>query len=159
MFSVLRRQLNSPFVQHCRSITQEATRSSSIASSVPPSRSTRSYFVPRNTRSNLPVYSDIRNGGTRQLVLIRNVEGDISVRLVWRLFRLPSRFMMISASETRKRAVPVFVSYRFIWSTQDEASNQSFKTHRYFWGKLEKWGHGMAQKEGLLDDMICIHFI
>ncbi|KAI0035743.1 mitochondrial large subunit ribosomal protein-domain-containing protein [Vararia minispora EC-137] len=35
------------------------------------------YFVPRNSRGSLPVYSDIRNGGTRHLVLIRNVQGDI----------------------------------------------------------------------------------
>ncbi|KAG6869092.1 hypothetical protein C0993_003412 [Termitomyces sp. T159_Od127] len=27
------------------------------------------YFVPRNSRGNLPVYTDVRNGGTRYLVL------------------------------------------------------------------------------------------
>ncbi|CAA7267920.1 unnamed protein product [Cyclocybe aegerita] len=36
------------------------------------------YFVPRNTRGNLPVYTDVRNGGGRQLVLVRNVEGNVS---------------------------------------------------------------------------------
>ncbi|KAF8636508.1 hypothetical protein AX17_003322 [Amanita inopinata Kibby_2008] len=34
------------------------------------------YFVPRNNRGHLPVYTDIRNGGTRYLVLIRNVDGN-----------------------------------------------------------------------------------
>ncbi|RDB21170.1 54S ribosomal protein img2, mitochondrial [Hypsizygus marmoreus] len=34
------------------------------------------YYVPRNTRGNLPVYTDVRNGGTRYLVLIRNVDGN-----------------------------------------------------------------------------------
>jgi len=36
------------------------------------------YFLARNTRGSLPVYTDIRNGGTRYLVLIRNVEGDVN---------------------------------------------------------------------------------
>ncbi|KAI0637094.1 mitochondrial large subunit ribosomal protein-domain-containing protein [Trametes polyzona] len=35
------------------------------------------YRVRRNTRGSIPVYSDIRNGGTRYLVLIRNVEGNV----------------------------------------------------------------------------------
>jgi len=33
------------------------------------------YFVPRNTRGSLPVYTDIRNSN-RYLTLIRNVEGS-----------------------------------------------------------------------------------
>ena len=37
------------------------------------------YFVPRNTRGSLPIYSDIRNGGTRYLISVRNVEGNIKV--------------------------------------------------------------------------------
>lgn len=37
------------------------------------------YFIPRNSRGSLPVYSDIRNGGTRYLNLIRNVDGDVNV--------------------------------------------------------------------------------
>ncbi|EGN96064.1 hypothetical protein SERLA73DRAFT_185583 [Serpula lacrymans var. lacrymans S7.3] len=36
------------------------------------------YFVRRNSRASLPVYTDIRNGGTRHLVLIRNVHGNIN---------------------------------------------------------------------------------
>ncbi|KAI0256469.1 ribosomal protein L49/IMG2, partial [Lactifluus subvellereus] len=35
------------------------------------------YFVPRNSRGSLPVYSDVRNGGTRYLISVRNVEGSI----------------------------------------------------------------------------------
>ncbi|KAF9453291.1 hypothetical protein P691DRAFT_625648, partial [Macrolepiota fuliginosa MF-IS2] len=34
------------------------------------------YFVPRNSNSNLPVYTDIRNNGTRYLISIRNVDGQ-----------------------------------------------------------------------------------
>ncbi|KAH9946212.1 mitochondrial large subunit ribosomal protein-domain-containing protein [Epithele typhae] len=36
------------------------------------------YFVRRNTHGAVPVYTDIRNGGTRYLVLISHVEGNRS---------------------------------------------------------------------------------
>ncbi len=39
------------------------------------------YLVRRNTKGSIPVYTDIRNGGTKYLVLIRNVEGNVNVRL------------------------------------------------------------------------------
>lgn len=35
------------------------------------------YSVPRNSRGSLPIYSDVRNGGTRYLISVRNVEGNI----------------------------------------------------------------------------------
>ncbi|KAH9842841.1 ribosomal protein L49/IMG2 [Rhodofomes roseus] len=34
------------------------------------------YRIPRNSRGSLPVYTDIRNAGTRHLTLIRNIEGN-----------------------------------------------------------------------------------
>jgi large subunit ribosomal protein L49 len=37
------------------------------------------YAVPRNSNGNLPVYSDIRNGGSRYMVLVRNIDGDVKV--------------------------------------------------------------------------------
>lgn len=37
------------------------------------------YFVRRNSRGSLPVYSDIRNGATRYQVQIRNVDGHVDV--------------------------------------------------------------------------------
>ncbi|KAI0063479.1 hypothetical protein BV25DRAFT_435544 [Artomyces pyxidatus] len=51
-----------PCQHRCLSTSQEAPR-------LP-------YFIPRNSRGSLPVYSDIRNGGTRYLISVRNVEGD-----------------------------------------------------------------------------------
>ncbi|TBU32364.1 mitochondrial large subunit ribosomal protein-domain-containing protein [Dichomitus squalens] len=47
----------------------------------PPQRATSPanqlpYLVRRNTKGSIPVYTDIRNGGTRYLVLIRNVQGN-----------------------------------------------------------------------------------
>lgn len=38
------------------------------------------YRVRRNSHGSVPVYTDIRNGGTRYLVQIRNVEGNVDVR-------------------------------------------------------------------------------
>lgn len=38
------------------------------------------YALVRNSRGSLPVYSDIRNAGTRYQVQIRNVLGDANVR-------------------------------------------------------------------------------
>jgi hypothetical protein len=38
------------------------------------------YFIQRNSRGSIPVYTDVRNAGTRYLVLIRNVEGNVNVR-------------------------------------------------------------------------------
>ena len=37
------------------------------------------YFIPRNSRGSLPIYSDVRNGGTRYLISVRKVEGNIKV--------------------------------------------------------------------------------
>ena len=51
----------------------------SDATSCPASSSQHPYLVPRNSRGTLPVYSDVRNGGTRYLISIRNVEGNIKV--------------------------------------------------------------------------------
>ncbi|KAN0124075.1 hypothetical protein V8E52_002565 [Russula decolorans] len=49
----------------------------SDATSSPASSSHHPYLVPRNSRGTLPVYSDARNGGSRYLISIRNVEGNI----------------------------------------------------------------------------------
>jgi len=36
------------------------------------------YFIQRNSRGSIPVYTDVRNAGSRYLVLIRNVEGNVN---------------------------------------------------------------------------------
>jgi len=82
MLIQLRRQFNFQTVkrQAGRLLTGSASQSTSPTIPFPPSGSRKPYYVPRNNRGNLPVYSDIKNAGGRYLVLIRNVEGDISVR-------------------------------------------------------------------------------
>ncbi|KAK0228144.1 hypothetical protein IW262DRAFT_582170 [Armillaria fumosa] len=69
---------------HCHLIhfhvTSHVTRLSPFLAMLPSCKSTASllYHIARNSRGSLPVYSDIRNGGTRHLVLIRNVDGNLS---------------------------------------------------------------------------------
>ncbi|RPD66007.1 hypothetical protein L226DRAFT_566489 [Lentinus tigrinus ALCF2SS1-7] len=70
LFSLVRPALASPFRQ-ARLYSQLAQHAPS-----PTSQSTLPYLVRRNARGSIPVYTDIRNGGTRYLVLIRNVEGN-----------------------------------------------------------------------------------
>ena len=41
------------------------------------------YFVARNTRGNLPVYSDVRNAGLRYLIHIRHVDGNAKVSVAF----------------------------------------------------------------------------
>ena len=63
-----------------RSITLPGIRNlAQVAVSTTPAQQLHPYFIPRNTRGNLPVYTDIRNGGTRYLVLLRNVDGNVNV--------------------------------------------------------------------------------
>lgn len=38
--------------------------------------STPAYTIARTVNKGLPVYSDIKNGGTRYLTIIRRIEGD-----------------------------------------------------------------------------------
>ncbi|KAK7440190.1 hypothetical protein VKT23_017133 [Stygiomarasmius scandens] len=50
--------------------------SSLVRTASAPLRTSYPYFVPRNSNGSLPVYTDIRNAGTRYLVLLRNIDGD-----------------------------------------------------------------------------------
>ncbi|BGP53279.1 hypothetical protein JCM8202_002604 [Rhodotorula sphaerocarpa] len=48
-------------------------------SSVPPASETAPpYFVPRTAGGELPVYSDIRNGGSRVTTIVRKTRGDLA---------------------------------------------------------------------------------
>ncbi|KAI0721643.1 mitochondrial large subunit ribosomal protein-domain-containing protein [Cerioporus squamosus] len=68
LFSLVRPVFATPLRQ-ARLYSQVAQHATSPTSTLP-------YLVRRNTRGSIPVYTDIRNGGTRYLVLIRNVEGN-----------------------------------------------------------------------------------
>ena len=91
MLSLIHRQLKPRITWQRRFLTQGLLpgQSSStpppmllvLNASVPKNLNEKAYYVPRNSRGNLPVYSDIKNAGSRPLVHIRNVEGNISVRL------------------------------------------------------------------------------
>ncbi|KAI0336401.1 hypothetical protein GY45DRAFT_1238299 [Cubamyces sp. BRFM 1775] len=58
-------------------ILRPASHSRLFATQPAATKSSLPYRVRRNTRGSIPVYTDIRNGGTRYLVLIRNVEGSV----------------------------------------------------------------------------------
>ena len=49
---------------------------SAVLLSTPPNPA---YFVPRNSRGNLPVYTDVRNNGGRFFVLVCNIDGNAEV--------------------------------------------------------------------------------
>jgi len=68
--SSIRRLVALP--QQVRCFSQVVAESNSEAKKLP-------YFIPRNTRGNVPVYSDVRNNGTRYLLYLRNVEGNTTV--------------------------------------------------------------------------------
>ncbi|KAI0928841.1 hypothetical protein AcW1_005961 [Taiwanofungus camphoratus] len=71
-------QLLSRPARQARAYSQTATRPNpTLPPHTRPSASHHPYYVPRNTRGSMPVYTDIRNGGTRHLTLIRNIEGNI----------------------------------------------------------------------------------
>jgi len=55
------------------------TRSLSQTSAVLSTPPKPAYFVPRNSRGNLPVYTDVRNNGDRHFVIVRNVDGSAEV--------------------------------------------------------------------------------
>jgi len=73
------------FIQRVRGFTHSSVARDAAAPSAPQ----LPYFVQRNSRGSIPVYTDIRNAGTRYLVLIRNVEGNANVRPILPHF-LPS---------------------------------------------------------------------
>ncbi|KAI0273792.1 hypothetical protein BC834DRAFT_855636 [Gloeopeniophorella convolvens] len=61
--------LPKPAVLHSRFV---ASTAATAATSPPP----LPYFVPRNSRGSLPVYTDVRNGGSQYLISVRNVQGN-----------------------------------------------------------------------------------
>ncbi|KDQ60649.1 hypothetical protein JAAARDRAFT_31619 [Jaapia argillacea MUCL 33604] len=63
-----------------RRITSQAPywRYYSQAASTQPALVRYPYFVSRNSRGSLPVYSDIRNGGGRYFIIVKDVDGDLN---------------------------------------------------------------------------------
>ncbi|GAA5861880.1 hypothetical protein JCM1840_006862 [Sporobolomyces johnsonii] len=57
--------------------TSSAPSTAAPATSPAPSEAALRYFVPRSRFGELPVYADIRNGGSRYLTVVRKVQGDL----------------------------------------------------------------------------------
>ncbi|KAI0831172.1 hypothetical protein BC628DRAFT_1415713 [Trametes gibbosa] len=68
--SLIPRRL-APVARHAR------LYSAQLSAPSPATAATLPYRVLRNSRGSIPVFTDIRNGGTRYQVLIRNVEGNV----------------------------------------------------------------------------------
>lgn len=110
----------SPSQDNSQSQSQSPTRSpiSGEGSSAPWSRQMRQdlvdatasqkktaiqypYFVPRNSNGAVPVYSDFKNQKSRNLTLIRNIEGNVNVRttLSWLETRLTTVILIQALKE------------------------------------------------------------
>ncbi|EJD44123.1 hypothetical protein AURDEDRAFT_65688 [Auricularia subglabra TFB-10046 SS5] len=66
------------------------------------------FFLSRNSRGSLPVYSDFKNNGTKYLVEIRNVEGDadaLATQLKDSLFADAERKRRLKVQVIRSRHV------------------------------------------------------
>ncbi|KAH9854102.1 hypothetical protein C2E23DRAFT_884208 [Lenzites betulinus] len=71
MLRSLAPRLAAPVTRQTRLYSAQLSAASPATSAALP------YRVLRNSRGSIPVYTDIRNGGTRYQVLIRNVEGNV----------------------------------------------------------------------------------
>ncbi|KAJ1960697.1 mitochondrial 54S ribosomal protein img2 [Dipsacomyces acuminosporus] len=60
-----------------RAFESTSAGTANSASTQAPELVTYPYFVQRTRFQSLPVYTDIKNGGTRKLTLVRRIEGDI----------------------------------------------------------------------------------
>lgn len=69
MLGLLRKDLVPQLAGATRYLSQTSTSTSQKPA----------YFVPRNSRGNLPVYTDIRNNGARYFVLVRSIDGNAEV--------------------------------------------------------------------------------
>ncbi|GAA5991617.1 hypothetical protein JCM10908_005791 [Rhodotorula pacifica] len=58
--------------------SQTAAEASSLSATPPTSETAPPYFVPRTAGGELPVYSDVRNGGSRVYTIVRKTRGDLN---------------------------------------------------------------------------------
>ncbi|KAF8503780.1 hypothetical protein F5888DRAFT_1606227 [Russula emetica] len=93
-----------PFSFANRLIRPRLLASDATSSPPPSSHSQLPYLVPRNSRGYLPVYSKVRYGGTRHLISIRNVEGNIKA-LADELLRDLSDPKLIGSTPTNARII------------------------------------------------------
>lgn len=71
------------------------------------------YFVSRTANNSLPVYTDIRNGRTRHLTIIRRIEGNVDVCIKFPLAYLFERiFNRVIAFTPLPSPNPLFLNTR-----------------------------------------------
>ncbi|PPQ78539.1 hypothetical protein CVT25_011811 [Psilocybe cyanescens] len=81
MLSLARRRVASQLTRTNanRTFSEAATANELVSTSSTTPPLSLPYYVPRNTRGNLPVYTDVRNAGGRYMILVRNIEGNAGV--------------------------------------------------------------------------------
>ncbi len=57
------------------------------------------YFVARTQMKELPVYIDIKNGGTRILTEISRIEGDVEVTSIYLMYNILLMHLLIIVSK------------------------------------------------------------
>jgi hypothetical protein len=108
------------------------------------------YAVARSSNGELPVYTDIRTGRTRYLVIVKNVSGDINVR--WLPPDLVSRLLLTFLAQTglSERAVGDTIPARLtgaITAIHIHLSRQTFDPDRR---QMETRRQRLAQTKGIL---------
>jgi len=113
----------------------------------------QSYFVPRNANGNLPVYSDIRNNGTRYLVLIRGVDGKAQVNFF--MYMLSPFLTHIPGSCAR---TPCKLLQVFLWQAS-KGRHRAWQKHRHHWKSREERGHRVVKDTGFLASSVCKYLV
>lgn len=73
-------RLRQPLASSSRLFVRaQSTSTADLAASLPPPLQRPRYIVERTASGELPVYTDIKNGGSQVRTLVRKVQGDVSV--------------------------------------------------------------------------------
>ena len=113
----------------------------------------QSYFVPRNANGNLPVYSDIRNNGTRYLVLIRGVDGKAQVNFLMSMLSLYLTHIPGSCTGAPYELLQVFLGQA------SKGRHRAWKKHRHHWKSREERGHRVVEDTGFLASSVCKYLV
>ena len=113
----------------------------------------QSYFVPRNANGNLPVYSDIRNNGTRYLVLIRGVDGKAQVNFFVSTLSPYLTHIPGSCAGTPYEPLQAFLRQAY------KGRHRAWQKHRHHWKSREERGHRMVEDTGFLASSVCKYLV
>ncbi|GAA5847927.1 hypothetical protein JCM5353_004483 [Sporobolomyces roseus] len=80
------------------------------------------FFVPRSQFGELPVYSDVRNGGTRTMTVVRKIHGDVNA-----LHQELSAFLDPSTTSfTKPQTQQIVIKGDWVREVKEWLSNRGF---------------------------------